>query len=67
MTDQVAAAVATPSRECEDCGDEIPANQRRRRCWHCGQLVCGYCWHHFHQCEPGHSREECRDLPAGKR
>lgn len=46
-------------RECDDCGEET---SRRKRCWHCGQFVCPYCWHHVHACEPGHSRVECEDL-----
>jgi hypothetical protein len=31
--------------ECEDCGDDC---QRRTRCPHCGQLVCGWCYSHVH-------------------
>ena len=44
---------------CEDCEEEIEEGQRRIRCVHCNLLVCGFCWHHFHRCEPGHSRAEC--------
>ena len=58
-----------PEHDCEDCGDV--AEGRRLRCFHCGLLVCGWCWHHVHRCEPGHTRSECRNLarylarPAG--
>ena len=31
--------------ECQDCGDGC---QRRRRCPHCGLLVCGWCFNHVH-------------------
>lgn len=54
-------------RECDSCGEDIPQGQRRRRCWHCGQWVCGYCWHHEHACEPGHSKKECSDLATLQR
>lgn len=49
--------------ECEDkdCGDE---SCRRVRCYHCGLLVCGWCWHHVHGCEPGHKRVDCKSLKA---
>ena len=30
---------------CEDCDDFV---KRRRRCWDCKRLVCGYCLHHEH-------------------
>jgi hypothetical protein len=50
--------------ECEDCGEEC---RRRTRCHHCGQLVCPWCWHHVHGCQPNHSREECWDLHPEKR
>jgi hypothetical protein len=55
------------SGHCEDehCGDETP--YRRFRCWHCGLLVCGWCWNHIHRCEPGHKRSECRDLAHYRR
>lgn len=46
-------------RVCESCGFDV--QERRRRCWHCGDMVCGYCWHHEHRCEPGHSKAKCRD------
>lgn len=36
------------SVECEDCEDEIPKPHRRRRCKHCGLLVCPWCLHHVH-------------------
>lgn len=36
------------TRECEDCGDAIGADERRRRCPNCGQLVCGWCMNHVH-------------------
>ena len=42
----------------KDCGDE---SKRRLRCQHCKLLVCGWCWHHVHQCWPGHKPKECRD------
>jgi hypothetical protein len=32
--------------ECEDCGEEMPPNTRRRTCSHCGLKVCGWCDHH---------------------
>lgn len=35
-------------RECEDCHDELMDSERRRRCKHCGKLVCGWCLHHVH-------------------
>ena len=44
---------------CDGCGEMV---RRRRRCWHCGQFVCGYCWHHEHACEPGHAKADCTDL-----
>jgi hypothetical protein len=44
--------------EDEDCGEE---SSRRVRCFHCGLLVCGWCWHHVHGCEPGHKKAECSD------
>lgn len=46
-------------RECEDCEDEVKG--RRLRCYHCGLLVCGWCWGHVHGCGPSHTRAECRD------
>jgi hypothetical protein len=46
-------------KECDDCGE---ATRRRTRCWHCGQFVCRYCWHHEHACAPGHTRGACEDL-----
>lgn len=30
---------------CDDCGDETG---RRKKCPHCGQMVCGWCWNHVH-------------------
>lgn len=44
---------------CEDCGEP---QARRKRCHHCGWLVCRWCWHHVHRCEPSHTKKECRDL-----
>lgn len=44
---------------CEDCGDEEV--KRRTRCHHCDLMVCPWCWHHVHRCEPNHKPEECRD------
>jgi len=35
-------------RWCQDCYDEIPDNQRRRRCNNCGKLVCEWCMNHVH-------------------
>jgi hypothetical protein len=51
-----------PERVCEDedCGEVV--TYRRDRCHHCGVFLCGWCMHHVHDCAPGHSREECRDL-----
>lgn len=49
---------------CEDCGDKV---SRRKLCWHCGKLVCGWCWHHIHCCEPGHKKENCVSLKSYKR
>jgi len=43
---------------CEDCGE---AAKRRKQCFHCGLYVCSWCWHHCHQCWPGHTRERCRN------
>jgi hypothetical protein len=45
--------------QCEDCGDDC---ERRTRCVHCKLLVCRWCFHHVHSCEPNHSRAECRDI-----
>lgn len=52
--------------DCEDpdCGE---LSLRRKRCWHCGLLVCGWCWNHNHACEPGHSQTECSDLANYRR
>lgn len=50
---------------CEDCGERVIG--RRKLCWHCGKYVCGWCWGHVHQCEPGHSKKECRDFQRYKR
>ena len=46
-------------RECEDCGDEIPANERRRRCPNCNYLVCGWCINHVHVMGVPYSTAEC--------
>jgi hypothetical protein len=35
---------------CDDCGDPT---KRRKRGPHCGQLVCGWCWHHVHKLQLG--------------
>jgi hypothetical protein len=51
--------MAVEPRDCDSCGEVVP---RRRRCWHCGQWVCPYCWHHEHKCEPGHTKADCEDL-----
>lgn len=48
--------------DCEDCGDDPVI--RRRRCHHCGMMVCVWCFYHVHDCTPGHTRETCRDLKA---
>lgn len=45
--------------ECERCGDKT---KRRILCYHCGHLVCRYCWHHECRCEPGHKPERCVHL-----
>ncbi len=44
---------------CEDCGEEV---RRRILCYHCGDLVCLWCWHHVHGCGPGHGTAECNSL-----
>ena len=49
---------------CEDCGDE---RRRRIRCYHCGLLVCPWCWRHSHRCEPGHSPKNCNHLKVVNR
>lgn len=49
---------------CEDCGDSC---RRRIRCFHCGLLVCSWCWHHVHRCEPNHTRDKCFSLQSYKR
>jgi hypothetical protein len=49
------------SIECEDCGDETAPGERRKRCHHCSLMVCRWCWHHVHRCEPNHTAAECRD------
>ncbi len=36
------------SRECEDCEEAIPDENRRKRCKHCGLLICPWCAHHVH-------------------
>jgi hypothetical protein len=41
---------------CEDCGEE---QARRVRCFHCGLLICSWCWSHVHCCEPSHTRDKC--------
>jgi hypothetical protein len=46
---------------CEECEDDV---RRRVRCFHCGLLVCPYCWHHIHGCGPSHTRSECRHYAA---
>jgi len=46
------------STTCEGCGDDM-TGQRRRRCHHCHQLICGHCYHHFHRCEPVEQCEMC--------
>ena len=35
-------------RECEGCHDEMADGERRRRCKHCGKLICGWCLNHVH-------------------
>lgn len=47
-----------PECEDEDCGEVA---SRRIRCFHCGLLVCPWCWHHLHGCMPGHQKADCRD------
>ena len=49
------------SIECEDCGDETDAGERRKKCPHCALMVCRWCWHHVHRCEPSHEPAQCRD------
>jgi len=41
-------ATTAAARECEDCGEMMEPSQRRRRCSHCGMLVCGWCDNHVH-------------------
>lgn len=36
------------TRNCEDCGEEIPVNQGRFRCARCLKLVCAWCRGHVH-------------------
>lgn len=50
--------------ECEDCGEKV---RRRIRCFHCGLLVCSWCWGHVHRCEPGHKKENCRSYKYYKK
>jgi predicted RNA-binding Zn-ribbon protein involved in translation (DUF1610 family) len=40
---------AAPARVCEDCGEEMPADERRWRCPRCGLLVCAWCQNHVHE------------------
>lgn len=42
--------------KCEDCGNE---QKRRVRCYHCGLLICSWCWHYIHCCEPSHTKDKC--------
>ena len=49
---------------CEDCSDDC---KRRICCFHCGLLVCPWCWHHVHRCEPGHKRQDCTHLQVLQR
>lgn len=49
--------------EDEDCEEQA---RRRIRCFHCGLLVCPYCYHHIHRCEPGHDKKDCSDYLAFK-
>ena len=51
---------------CEDpkCSSK---EKRRVRCWHCGRLVCRWCWQNVHRCEPSHSKKDCRDWKHYKR
>jgi hypothetical protein len=49
-------------KDCQDCGDKT---KRRKRCQHCDLLVCGWCWHHVHTCQLGHTRAQCRAEAAG--
>lgn len=37
------------TRECEDCGEEVP--YRRLRCRRCRLLVCSWCYGHIHALE----------------
>jgi hypothetical protein len=44
--------------KCEDCDEEV---ERRRKCSHCGMMVCVWCDHHIHAL----SREMAKQqLPA---
>ena len=45
-------------RECEDCHDEMQDSERRRRCKHCGKLICGWCLNHVHGLPSLPDREE---------
>jgi hypothetical protein len=54
-------------RFCEDCGDEIPANERRRRCQYCGEMICGWCFNHVHAIMAHYkldnaTQEECDEI-----
>ena len=53
-----------PDCEDSDCGEEV---RRRVLCYHCGLLVCPWCWHHLHGCQPGHTRSECWDYKKYRR
>ena len=53
-----------PDCEDSDCGEEV---RRRVLCYHCGLLVCPWCWHHSHGCQPGHRKSECRDYKKYRR
>lgn len=54
-------------RACDDCEEVAPAGCRRRRCFHCGLLVCGWCMGHVHGCGPSHRRADCWDLARYRR
>lgn len=53
----------TAARECEDCGEEMDPTQRRRRCSHCGLLVCGWCDNHVHALGRAQAKHAKEALP----
>lgn len=44
---------------CQDCGEDMGPNERRRRCSNCGMLLCGWCYNHCHMLALAASDDEC--------